>query len=227
MALDHLDQRIAIDHAHRFAYVRIPKAANSTIAALLFSIACGSDPDSTAQAKASFVRPCELSPRKSRDVKRSYFKFTVVRNPFSRVLSAYLEKIVQSELESHAKDAVFSRLRRPHNSKVEFEDFCQYLMDGGLNDDPHWIPQYRFTCLLGANGLDFVGKFETLESDLRNIVSSIFPDYKLQEYQSVRLHRTGASDKLFDYYTPKCEEMVRNLYQEDFRLFNYQDRLRD
>ncbi|HTZ70746.1 MAG TPA: sulfotransferase family 2 domain-containing protein, partial [Acetobacteraceae bacterium] len=86
-----------------------------------------------------------------------HFRFVVLRDPFRRLLSAYLDKVVRTWRNQHTY-LRFNLLREtiagaqrlaglaydPLRS-ISFEEFVHYLAD---TDDAacnlHWLPQYRF-----------------------------------------------------------------------------------
>ena len=226
--LRHIDSRVAINHEHQFIYVRIPKAANTTVAYTLYWMIHGRLPDSGGHAKQSFHDPRELTFKEARRAKADYFKFIVVREPFGRVLSAYLDKIV---FDGKPRPPEFKNLVREclglrDGAEISFDTFCRYLKNGGLHDDPHWIPQERYARLIGFNNLDFVGKTETLENDLAQVSAAVFPGQRYEFQQEVRQYKSNAQNYLLNYYNNECEDIVRSLYQKDFTLFGYDDTLK-
>ena len=98
-----------------------------------------------------------------------YLKFTFVRSPYSRVLSAYLHKIIHRLQRGRA-------LKGPESKRFThaptFTEFCRYLADGGLDDNIHWAPQVALM-LLPPSKFDLIGKVETFESDVRTVLSRL------------------------------------------------------
>lgn len=87
-----IDQRIAVSRQKGFIYFRVPKAANSTVVTLLYEGA-GADGYVSKEAKRSFARASALKSDEVNGLRERFFLFTVVRDPFSRLLSAYLDQI--------------------------------------------------------------------------------------------------------------------------------------
>lgn len=113
------------------------------------------------------------------------FRFAFVRNPWSRLVSAYLNRIVGRGIEHRQMMKRFTRGRWyrvdkrakyyfrkwtqgvgwPESTEPTFREFVhREVVDksiGGM--DPHWYPQHLF---INSFEPDFVGKFERLEDDV-------------------------------------------------------------
>ena len=113
------------------------------------------------------------------------FRFAFVRNPWSRLVSSYLNRIVGRGAEYRN---VMKRLYRgkwyqlpkriryyarkraygvgwPESAEVTFREFImrEVAVMPVMEMDPHWRPQYAF---LGRHEPDFIGRFERLSEDL-------------------------------------------------------------
>ena len=182
---------------------RIPKAANSTVTTTLARLKMGHDVPSK-QAKKIFLSPAQLS---GAEVARldQLFKFAFVRNPYSRTLSAYLDKV--------ARDL-------PSDEKVHrFADFITDLERGKLHSNAHWAPQSSLL-LLPRGQFDFIGKTETLDHDLSTVLQRLCPE-DAPPIKSTLSNATGANRKLMTYYRDDLAARVLHLYRDDFRLFDF------
>lgn len=145
------------------------------------------------------------------------FVFTFVRNPFVRVLSAYLNQIVKHRNTEH-----WGRFSVQHglgDTDLSFQDFLRLVADSphdGL--DPHWRPQY---CSVAPRLIpyDFIGTVENLNHDLRLVLGRIFGESTpVSDYAP---HRTDATAKIQAYYGPAEIKLVQRIYQEDFASLGY------
>lgn len=200
-----VDLRGMVSVDHGFFFNRIPKSGNSTVAATL-AAACGiphteDDPDAK-RAKEAFPRPSELTAGQMEAFERS-FKFTFVREPYARVLSAYLDKV---------------RTGAKMTPIATFPEFCRYLAAGGLYANAHWAPQVSLL-LLPIERFDFIGRVESMNEDLSRAFAHL--DIKLGELRLAGPPATNARDLVAKEYTPECREIVRRLYRGDFELFDY------
>lgn len=203
ISINSADDRGCVDMSMGFFYNRIPKAANSTVMINLAKARFGTEIDSR-EAKRRFSTPSRLS---KEEVERfdDLFKFTVVRNPYTRLLSAYLEKI-----EKRAK---------LKGSDSSFRDFIFWLKSGGLEKNAHWATMQSLL-LIPADSFNFIGKMENLSNDLPFIFRHISPDFTM-EFKSRSEHATNASDKLTNYYSPDLIALTKDIYRNDFDIFQY------
>lgn len=153
------------------------------------------------------------------------FKFTIVRNPWDRLVSEYLYK-------KHSfcfKDFIFK-----HFPKKNIDD---YKDNNGLYR--HIMPQYPFIYdMEGKCLVDYVGKFETLQKDFSIISQKVFgkrlelPHKNKTQQQSVisrtanklkkRINGTVNKQHYSHYYDDETREWVSEFYAKDIKLFNYQ-----
>jgi len=198
---------------YRFIYFRIPKAANSTIALTLFTHMTGTwdrtlDPTERLYKHTgrALLRSGIILPRQL----RGYLTFTFVRNPFARVLSAYLDKVKPSDKRFH----VFLGVRR---GPVSFREFLERLQAGYLTANVHWAPQVDLIPL-APNKLDFIGRVETIDTDLPPLLKRLFAG-EARHILERRHNATGADRRLRQEYGPREVQLVRMLYAEDFACF--------
>jgi hypothetical protein len=145
------------------------------------------------------------------------FVFTVVRNPYVRVLSAYLDQISR-----HRNAEAWGQFARQHgldDGPLSFTDFLRLLADsthGAMN--PHWRPQYA-SVAPKLVPYEFIGSVETFDPDMRIVLRRIFGDGPA--LQSYAPHQTGSSSKLAEHYGPKEVDLVQRIYEEDFASLGY------
>ena len=208
-----VDMRTAVCHRSGFLYNRLPKTANSTVTHLLAQQSFGTR---AGRAKHRFRRCSRLSTRELRAVVQDYLKFVVVRDPYSRTLSAFLDKVQRRRPQARDPMRWFARAGV---AQPAFEDFCRYLDDGGLLADNHWAPQTE-GLVLPLDRFDVVARFETLERDLGAIHARLFgaPVAALPRRGPPGV---GAEAALARHYTPRAAEIVSRLFREDFERLGY------
>lgn len=134
------------------------------------------------------------------------FKFGFVRNPWDYEVSRY-EDMLQSK---------FGTLYNEGKS-MSFEDFLEWRAEqkkqNKLTLQKDWL-----TDLEGNLIVDFVGKFENLESDY-NKVAKILGFEKSLLYLNKTKRRKSKNYR--DYYNEKTKNLVRDYLKEDIEFFGY------
>ena len=194
---------------HRCIFVHIPKAAGISVAMALFGNLAGGH--ATARRyRVVFGR--DFWPD---------FKFTFVRNPYTRLVSAY--EFLRSG--GHPAWPANQRFRDEVLSEYsDFEDFVlRWLKPGTDWPEPHFRPQHEFLELGGRVVMDFVGRVERIEEDFATVCDRLGIPARLE-----RLNPTTPREKrgtLADYYASDAvERRVREIYGRDFELFGYPTR---
>ncbi|GLR72887.1 sulfotransferase family 2 domain-containing protein [Agaribacter marinus] len=131
-----------------------------------------------------------------------YFKFTVVRNPWDRAFSWYMNVIRDPE---HQKNYGIP-------SELTFEQFMQQNVGKGyLKSQLFWLQDYH-----GNIQMDFVAKFETLEPDFMHISKVL----KLDTHDLPQ--ETHGSTKNQDLIMSKvAKNIIDTYYAKEIQLFGY------
>lgn len=203
-------KRFCFSKEYRFLYFRIPKSANSTITnSLAGAIFTSMEIDDKGiNAKSKFDNISSLYKLNEEEILSRFFCFTFVRNPYSRVLSAFLDKI-DKENSSMAKRAGIP-------DRTGFPGFLEYLANGGLNRNPHWAPQTNLIPI-APEKLNFVGRVENLEQDFGKISRKIFGSSKPLFVRNSG--RKFSESRFSDFYNSKEKDLVKKLYSDDFKRF--------
>lgn len=137
-----------------------------------------------------------------------------VRNPYTRFLSAYLGLVRNPQRFPLQRLEAFGR--RGDVSFMEFAALAAEQDSGEMNF--HWRPQAD---LLDPECVefDFIGRVERFEHDLQAL-RSYSDDGQLPTERGLE-HRTGAAERVHEYYTEEIRRLVYQRYQDDFRLFGY------
>lgn len=216
--------RMAVCRSHGFVYIRIPKAANSTITRTLAMHLHRDQRESIEAdksgklAKTSFQTILDPNCFTRRMLLANYRVFSFFRNPYARVLSAYLDKM-QSR-NAYRYPWVADALGVKSTAHITFPDFIGFLENGNLYGDAHWAPQVK-CCPLPVDELYYKGDIENLRVGLKSITTEIF-GRECWAGIAIREHnRQHANEQLQSYYTDSLRERVYRLYEEDFLQLNY------
>jgi hypothetical protein len=185
---------------HQAIFIHIPKTAGVSLKQAL------GVPEEIGHADYLAFRAA--SPAKC----RSYFKFTFVRNPWDRLLSAY------SFLQAGGIPR-FDRFWRVQlmSGVTSFEEFVMDRLENAVAFQAlHFRPQYSFLCDgAGRMKMDFVGRFETIEEDCEQLAARLGIALPLQRLNRSR-HTAYQSA-----YTPAMRDLVARIYARDIELFGY------
>ena len=200
-----------------FGYIQIPKAATRSIREALVN-GCGSPADAAgeqafARFEDRFSAHQPLTAVRSLAAGRRVV-FAFVRNPYARLYSAYVNKIVDAE------QAGRKNIFRCHGMSfgMSFEDFALRVCE--IEDrriDRHLRSQAWF--LSDAAGLipNFVGHLESFEEDWNRLALQV------PQLQSIGHRNKASAGKDYSvHYSAALRERVYRRYQRDFELFGYQ-----
>jgi len=214
-----LDKGLAISKEYNYIYCRIRKSANSTVVSTLYNIETKNKIDSLTAIQEIkdnyFTRPSALSKSEVKQL-NNYYKFTIVRNPYNRLWSAYLDKILPRE--AIQRKLVIDKLNKNSEDLISFDEFLTFLETGGLRLNSHWAPQIDFL-VFPINEYDYIGKIETFKEDLEKIMFNIF-NIENPEILSIREHKTISNKKALAM-TEDQKKRIYTLYKEDFTQLNY------
>lgn len=139
---------------------------------------------------------------------KSLFKFTVVRNPWDRMISYYFSPhfgrkdfIRKDFMELLKKTSTLSY----YANELNFPQKICYKFGYDLRPEK----------TLGSD-IDFFIKFENLDSDFKKLCHSLDIDYvPLPSYNK------SSRKKYAEYYDPELKNLVLNKFRKEINFFNY------
>lgn len=140
------------------------------------------------------------------------FKFTFVRNPFTRLISVYKYSYKSSGNQPSFSDFIYRVL-----SIVESKSY--FLWNEEIQPN-HLAPLHLYTHDSDGNPIDFIGKMENFDSDL----SSAFELIGIELNKPIAVNNKTIQASLEDikkYYTPELKKIVYFAYKKDFELLGY------
>jgi hypothetical protein len=217
---------------NEYVFFQVSKVASSTVVHHLQSVEFEGSGFKVQNPNNKHVSP-HLSPfqlpeKELLEVMESerYRKIAFVRNPFSRLLSCYLHRIVGAPESPSAR--LFARVSGG-TSVPSFEEFIKVVCDQRSRDmDRHWRVQSD-EVLADVVGLDFVGKFENLNNDLCSLEQYLFgrkafDRSTLKEFNASPAS-TGSDGRVQGYYDVDLVKRVVERFERDFELFGYEPRI--
>lgn len=219
-----------------YVFVQVSKAASSSVKWVLQSLEFAGSPWKPTEVNNRFlsphVCPYQLPPAMLDEVfygagfKRAAF----VRNPFTRLLSCYLHRVVA--MPDKPTNQVVKKLTGGRGgSEVSFDEFVELICPlTALESESHWRCQAEDICFDDID-YDFVGKVEALDTDLPRLVELLYGSSGLERYHKMTAvdaspMKTGAGQLLRDYYRDRATVVrVQQRFRRDFELFGYDTEL--
>lgn len=183
-------------------FIHVPKSAGRSVVRGLFDV------KSVEHAPADWYQ--QLDPEKF----QQYFKFTFVRNPWDRAVSAYTY-LSKGGSEASAEDRQWADFV---NSFDSFDAFiCEWLSADNAMRNALFTPQVVFLRdSFGRIDMDFIGRFESLQQDFDTVAKKLGVHAQLPH-----LNRSRSED-FRSFYSDESRDRVAEVYARDILEFGYQ-----
>lgn len=205
-----------ISHSHKAIYFHIGKTAGTSVEKLLdnqkrdykvadYETFFGYDNNHhlyLQHASASFMRD-----NMDKDIFNNYYKFTIVRNPYERLVSVYHYLIDQ-----HTK--------RFGSFENYIKKLPEMLSKPNIHKGAHHLPQSSYTHIDEQPVCDYIAHFENLPSSLDPVVSQLSLNAKLGTHNKGRFYDWNVKP-VPDYFTSEMINIITDLFQMDFENFGY------
>ncbi len=136
---------------------------------------------------------------------KDYFKFAFVRNPYTRLYSAYCN----FKYDGGHDWATLIKQR------LSFEDFILNLKESGFGNYIHLKLQSEYLINDKEINFDFIGRFENFKTDCQLVFEKLNIPF-------TNVHERISSKNEPYHYTNEMKDIVYNLYKDDFNNFSYE-----
>lgn len=150
----------------------------------------------------------EVIARIGKDKWDTAYKFTLVRNPWDKVVSHYEYRRKKNKTEIASRNISFSDWVKM--TYGENKDPFYYNNPRSFQAQVEWLKDDK-----GKISIDFIGKFESINEDFNQIKTVIGLDAELPHLNASR--RTGYQS----YYDDETRDIVASWFHEDIEVFEY------
>lgn len=135
------------------------------------------------------------------------FKFAFVRNPWDRLVSGWRDKIYRSNALG-LEEGLHEQLR-------EFDSFVDYIAEQDMRKaNVHFRSQVE---LIDVERLDFVGRFERFEADVRRVMETLGIEIDSMPWKNKSQNRRQYPT----YYCKRTRDVVGKVFEADIEAFGY------
>ena len=202
-----------ISHKHKLIFIHIPKTGGTSVEDVLFK------PNGKRTTKDLWMFPnkyqtgglqhimaSHIIQEVSEDIFSEYFTFSIVRNPWDKMVSQYNYTIT----------------KRPDLRKyigitesVSFKEYINHVVKAKIH--VQWDPQYKFLYINKKCAVDYIGRFENLQEDFDTVCDKIgSPRQKLP-------HKNKSKHKHYtEYYDDETKQIISEKYAKDIEYFGYE-----
>jgi len=192
-----------ISHEHKFLFIHVPRTSGSSIEiqfkyndAGMWMVNYDGRKHWTLNQWKEHLEP---------EVFETYFKFTIVRNPWDRVISKYCTR---NEFGPIGQPAGKSLKYFLDNYKTPGNEHGETLID-------YFDPEQ----------MDYIGRFESREDTLTYVSQKIGVEidnsYKLRPVQAT-IKQQNDNHHYTEYYDEETKQIVAERYARDIELFGYE-----
>lgn len=198
-----------ISKKNKFIFIHIPKTAGTSLEIALEDDSCLFKRGQWSQKPMGFNAPlnhltlsqvnqtADVSP----DEKKTFFKFTFVRNPWDKVISECFCPHIQLIFKSCPTIT----------DKIKM--VCEWAEKDGYGG--HCRPQSDFIQDKNLK-MNFIGKFENLHQDFQSVCTHLGLVPPTLPHLGKTRHKP-----YWEYYDNETREIVREKYAQDIQDFNY------
>lgn len=221
------------DHSYislrdKYFFHTVGKAANSTVKHVFYTLELAERgrklPSVHDRASSPLMSPYQLDDAILSSILKdeAFTRFTFVRDPYSRLVSCYLDRIADVKSRPHAQ--LVRAMGKTPGYKPSFAEFIDTICgQTSFQQNNHWRVQYD-DALAGLIDYDFVGKQESFAADMDKVMSMVTgkPHENVVGEVNASPSKTSAGKRLAELFTPDLARKVQDRYARDFEHYGYE-----
>jgi hypothetical protein len=203
--------------SHKIIFIATPKAGNSSILqAMINALPEKVGDEGELQLIQTKFREYAITKKEAFLLRDDHFIFSIVRNPWDRVVSHYSDKVVGGK-------ALHSRLNQFEGfyHKMPFDEYLNVLDKSfGKLNDVHTLPQADNLFFRGSFLPNFVLRYERIAEDFA-LLKSVLATKNLSISSLPHKNRSKRLGYKNMYLNKEQIDLVRKLYRRDIKMFGY------
>lgn len=233
---DRLQLMVIMSRPFRYLYMVNPKVASTSVRNVLHRLNGFDeldDPrDVMGHERSGFLMPRDMSTAEFCDFIESpdIFRFSFVRNPFSRLVSGYVyfQDLLREKIARGKRPCPYRLTRRldPRRDPVprQLMTFDAFIRAVCLRRDI--VPDLHFrlqseVLLMDRMDYDFIGHMESFDADIRTVLQRLGAPEALLETSGRVTNASRQTKPVADWFTPELADLVRQRFARDFVQFGY------
>lgn len=227
-----LDIGTHISLKNKYVYFQISKSASSTVKGALQTIEVKGTGRRVINVNnrnlSPHIWPSQLTEEMFISILKdpAFRKISFVRNPYTRILSCYLHRIIA---EPHsASNKALKKANAGHGGPdISFQEFVSVICEQKSSEqESHWRVQTDEIFYDLILDWAFIGRMEELATEIEKMNSIIFGKTPFKhELGNLSPMSTGASEKLKAYYDTETQKKILDRYERDFTAFGYSEEI--
>ena len=146
-----------------------------------------------------------------------YWKVAILRNPLHRLVSAYRDKIISSDLKDHVREWSLSVMQLYNKTTPDFESYLRWVIDTPNNElNEHFAPMVE---LLQPCRVDYhyYGNFKDLSAEISLIAGKLkVPKKYFVDEDYYTLAPENRTDNFLKYHFSSVSSEVKTALFRDF-----------
>jgi hypothetical protein len=197
-----------ISEKYQFLFIHIPKCAGTSIESFF-----GYDYDNKLCFEHNFNNighPKHLTLNNYEKILneesiKKIFKFTIIRNPFDRIVSAYNYSLYSDKIYWNGRNDYDYK-----KSLLSFENFIKQFKIKIPNSFDHFIETKE-------NKMDYIIRFENINDNFKELCNILNIKDKNLPFEN----KTPNRKNYRDYYDNKTKDIIYSIFEKDLKKYNY------
>lgn len=161
--------------------------------------------------------------RVGNEVWENYFKFCVIRNPFTKLVSAYY-MFVKEQQALTTKQRIAKQIKKISGranaidlvtGKTDIDRFRSWIKNGG------WVNDRDKYLIDGQVCVDYFIRYEDIENGLKHVCEVLQVPYELERLPKLKGNISKRSLPISAFYDDETTMLVKKIYDFEFSEFGY------